>query len=261
MSENVKGAWIFVSHSSRDWNKVRAIRNFLEEKGHNPLLFHLKCLSDDDEVNELLKREINARNWFVLCDSINARNSPYVTNEINYIKELDDKVFEVIDLEKGIDAQLYKIIRLYKRATVYLSYSREDREIAQEIALILRENDFEILLDNELLSPGDDFEKKLKSAIDSAINNGYFIQLISKNSLQSKWCLKEIEYAFEQSDKLPFDGNIIPISIVEPYILFETLRPLLNNRIANLNIADFSKGELRLNMERVVKDLKTRKMM
>ena len=76
------GAWIFVSHSSKDWDKVRQIRNFLEENGHNPLLFHLKCLSNETEINDLLKREIDARNWFVLCDSEHARTSPYVSTEI-----------------------------------------------------------------------------------------------------------------------------------------------------------------------------------
>jgi len=36
------GAWIFVSHSHRDLEKVRRIRNELERLGHNPLLFFRK---------------------------------------------------------------------------------------------------------------------------------------------------------------------------------------------------------------------------
>lgn len=31
-----QGAWIFVSHSHRDLEKVRRIRNELERRGHNP---------------------------------------------------------------------------------------------------------------------------------------------------------------------------------------------------------------------------------
>ena len=42
-----QGAWIFVSHSHKDIEKVREIRNELERRGHNPLLFFLKCMDDD----------------------------------------------------------------------------------------------------------------------------------------------------------------------------------------------------------------------
>ena len=38
----------FVSHSHRDLEKVRPIRNELERRGHHPLLFFLKCLQADD---------------------------------------------------------------------------------------------------------------------------------------------------------------------------------------------------------------------
>ena len=36
------GCWIFLSHSSRDIEKVRIVRNEFEKLGHNPLAFHLK---------------------------------------------------------------------------------------------------------------------------------------------------------------------------------------------------------------------------
>ncbi len=44
------GAWIFLSHSRRDLEKVRPIRNELERRGHNPLLFSLKCLKENDPL-------------------------------------------------------------------------------------------------------------------------------------------------------------------------------------------------------------------
>ena len=50
-----QGAWIFVSHSHRDLEKVRQIRNELEKRGHNPLLFFLKCLEDDNALLPELK--------------------------------------------------------------------------------------------------------------------------------------------------------------------------------------------------------------
>ena len=43
------GCWIFLSHSSKDIDKVRLIRNEFEKMGHYPLAFHLRCLSTDTE--------------------------------------------------------------------------------------------------------------------------------------------------------------------------------------------------------------------
>lgn len=260
MIEKVEGAWIFVSHSSKDWNKVREIRNFLEDKGHNPLLFHLKCLNDDDEINELLKREMNARNWFVLCDSKNARASKYVTNEINYIKSLDNKVFETINLEKEINQQLDKLIRLSKRATIYLSYTHHDREIGDEIIQILVNNDYQVFDAIKDMKIGEDWGKRINNEIENAINNGYFLQLITDNSIKSKFIIKEVNYALEKSNELSNGGNIIPISLVEPNKLRQLLGTSSNNPIEKLSVIDFSQGELKDNVNLLIKDLKTRKM-
>lgn len=73
-----KKIWIFLSHSSEDFNKVRKIRNYLEEKSYRPLMFYLKCLESDEEIYDLITREIDVRTRFVLCDSENARCSDWV---------------------------------------------------------------------------------------------------------------------------------------------------------------------------------------
>jgi hypothetical protein len=79
-------AWIFVSHSVQNLEEVRRVRNFLEEQGANPILFFLKCVREDDELDSLLKREIEARNFFLLCDSEAARNSRWVHEEVEFVK-------------------------------------------------------------------------------------------------------------------------------------------------------------------------------
>ena len=65
-----KGGYIFLSHSHDDIDKVRKIRNHLEKDGFEPLCFYLKCLEDDSEIEDLIKREIDAREWFVFINSI-----------------------------------------------------------------------------------------------------------------------------------------------------------------------------------------------
>lgn len=54
MADNINnGIWVFLSHSNKDYDKVRTVRNILEEHGFRPLMFFLKCL--DDDKNEVLQ--------------------------------------------------------------------------------------------------------------------------------------------------------------------------------------------------------------
>src|SRR5436309_15006787 len=110
-----EGAWIFLSHSTKDWNEVRHVRNLLEEKGHRSLLFFLKCLTEESELDGLIKREIEARTWFLLCDSENARTSKWVQDEVAFIKGLEGKYYEAIDLSDAVEAQVQRINNLCKR--------------------------------------------------------------------------------------------------------------------------------------------------
>lgn len=93
---------IFLSHSSLDYEKVRKIRNAFEEVGCKPIMFHLKCLeqSDDEEVFGLLKREIDAREWFVLCKSKNADSSKWVRQEMNYVRQRKAPYVAQIDADE-----------------------------------------------------------------------------------------------------------------------------------------------------------------
>jgi hypothetical protein len=94
------GAWVFVSHSHKDLTKVRQIRDALEAEGFKPLLFYLKCLEDDSALlPDLLRREIEARNFFLLCDSAHSRSSDWVQQEKEIVRLLEDKVYEEVDLD------------------------------------------------------------------------------------------------------------------------------------------------------------------
>lgn len=95
------GCYIFLSHASANINIVRRIRNEFESLGQNPIAFHLRCLDEnykgrDEELWNLIYREIDAREWFVYCQSPEAKESDNVQKEYAYIKQAGkDKIGEI----------------------------------------------------------------------------------------------------------------------------------------------------------------------
>jgi len=130
----VGGAWIFVSHSHRDLEKVRRIRNELERRGHNPFLFLLVCLeADDARLPDIIRDEIKARTFFILCNTRASRRSKWVKQEIELVKPVTEqprKTVVVMNLEKDLQTELHKLDRLSRRVTVFPSYPRKDAETA-----------------------------------------------------------------------------------------------------------------------------------
>ena len=69
--------------------KVRRIRNELERRRHNPLLFFLKCLEADDARRpDIIRDEIKTRTFFVLCNARASRRSKWVKQEIELVKQV-----------------------------------------------------------------------------------------------------------------------------------------------------------------------------
>lgn len=121
LNDNV---WVFLSHSHKDYDKVIQVRNMLERRKFKPLMFFLKCLENDTEVDSLIKREIDCRYRFILCDSANAQASKWVQEEVRYIKDKKKRYCETVNLDKmsieQVDEELQK---LEQRSTVTILYS------------------------------------------------------------------------------------------------------------------------------------------
>lgn len=190
-----KDIWIFLSHSSADFEKVRLIRNYLEEKKCRPLMFYLKCLNSEEETFELIKREIDVRTRFVVCDSDNARASKWVRKEIEYITGKEPKrSYLRLDLTKPIN-ELKTDIDLYVSKTfVYISYRRRDLDMVCQVKNRLAKYDVRVFVDADDLEEGVDFRVSLTQAIVHASNCGYFI-LICSDGLLSEWQKQELEVA------------------------------------------------------------------
>ena len=181
-----EGAWIFLSHSHKDFDRVSSVRNVLEGHGHHPLMFFLKCLGDDDEIDGLIRREISARSWFILCESANTKISKWVQAEVQIIKGLPIKTYTEIDLDDphlDVESELFSITR---KASVFLSYARDDRVFAERMGAELKSHDFGVFSDLELQA-GEDWRVRMESELENAALRGAILMLLSAESVRSQW--------------------------------------------------------------------------
>ncbi len=199
------GGYIFISHSHDDIEKIRKIRNELEQNGFEPLCFYLKCLRDKDEIEDLIKREIDAREWFLFVDSENSRKSNWVKMEREYIESTNEKKIITVDIsdDKAVKKAVEKIIHNLR---IFISYSRRDQAIAKRINECLKKKDYLTFLDLEDLMAGD-FVVQINNAIVEASEDGCVLLLVTENSLKSEWVLKEVLFAVSKG------GNIISVII------------------------------------------------
>lgn len=241
-----RGAWIFISHSLKDFEKVRRVRNTFEELGARPLLFFLKCITDDDELIPLLKREIEARRWFMLCDSKNAEKSRLVRQEKRFIKrKKGEKQYEKINLDaEDFEEELEKIKVLVKRATMFISYSHRDEEIAAQIVNSLLDHDYGVFFDRYSLGGGESWKDTIDNAMEEVANNGHLLILLSPDSI------KELKVALDNYEI----SNIIPIIVRNPEYVYTELSILFEeyNLMSRVQWADFTKGTLENNIAQLI---------
>lgn len=207
--------YIFVSHSHLDIEKVRVIRNYLEEIGAEPILFFLKSKSDENEITELIKDEIDARLWFIYCQSDNSEKSKWVATEIKYIKETNKETNFTIDLDTAFDknGQLKYDVKqrinnrlniIKDNQTVYVSYSHKDINIVERIKEYMDKYDICFKDSSSVINPASVWED---SIIDAITKSDYFLIIITKNSINSEWLRREIDSAIFNNKK------IVPVNI------------------------------------------------
>lgn len=195
-----KEIWVFLSHSNEDYDKVRRVRNMLEEQDMRPIMFFLKCLNDDDEIDGLIKREIDCRTRFILCDSENARRSKWVQREIEYIRS-QQKPYEVIDLSLKDDRILDQLKEVRRKSRLFISYARADIRLAERIYERLRKYDYNLFADFMDIGAGDLFANKISRAIKSSVKDGYVIALLTEAGAKSAWVTKEIMLAAQYDSR------------------------------------------------------------
>lgn len=204
--KKTEGGYIFISHSHKDIEKVRKIRNQLEEDGFEPLCFYLKCLDDANEIEDLIKREIDAREWFLFVNSPNSQTSKWVTLERQYITKTNKKKILSINLEdeKSINATIQKI---RNNLRVFISYSAKDEMLARKIKKRFEKKDYQVFFAPDSIPANSRYIDVITDAIVEASQTGCVVVLVTENSMGSSWVENEIAVALSQG------GNILPIIV------------------------------------------------
>ena len=220
MSES-NGGWVFISHSHQDIALVRRIRNHLESIGMEPLMFYLKCLSDEDEIEELIKREIDEREWFIYADSPKARSSKWVQTEREYIETLEGKKIFTIDLNTSLESQLRQLNHIARQMKVFISYSHRDAALYQRLKERFITRDMLVLSDEDI-QPGSNIQDAVLSNLKEACRDGFVVILITEHSSHSAYIRQEIAKAAAAK------GKIVPV-FVGGATLHKNLFPLIGD--------------------------------
>jgi hypothetical protein len=226
--QRLSKAWIFVSHSGKDIEGVRRLRNELEARGAEPLLFFLKALEDHEELRVLLRREIDKRHFFLLCDSEAARQSRWVQEEHEYARSLIGKRVTTIALADAWERQMLAIDGMLKLATAFLTYTHSDRDRVRPFAELLAGHDLSVWTDLQVQA-GQFWSTTIEDALRKAAEDGYLIAFLSPASLRSQWVAQEIA-VFQQ---LAVSGGRLILVDLEPvdHLLPQALQALPLQRL------------------------------
>jgi hypothetical protein len=249
-----EGAWVFLSHPHKDFDKVSLVRNFLEAQRHHPLMFFLKCLDDGSEIEDLIRREIQSRSWFVLCDSANAQASLWVQQEVEIIKNLPTRTYSRVNLDDPAFDPASDLFSLTRKASVFLSYAQGDREVANRVRVELKHHDFGVFSDLELAA-GENWRVRIEAELEKAALQGAVIIFVSSWSVRSPFITDQIRQAITISRLHSQRTHIIPVYLDASSVL-ALADPVVRESVVATQGIDFSQGSFEQNMLRLMTALR-----
>lgn len=249
------GAWIFVSHSTKDIEAVRDVRNTLEMRGHNPILFFLRCIEEEAELELLLHREIAARDIFLLCDSSSARDAKWVRREQEFIKSLEGKVIKVLPLDASREERAQILNSLCHHASFYLSYSGKNRRFACQLKEYITAHDYAVSewADVPLC---DDVLHAMHTSIRLAFESGGVILLLGPRSGQYAWSeISDILSCYEEASSP--DKRLFAFVTHECSKFRADMPKALRERLMRFQLEDISHLPSKAQMELILSRIRT----
>jgi hypothetical protein len=93
--------------------------------------------------------------------------------------------------------------------TCFISYAHEDAVLARDIAYGLQDADLGVEIDEEMLAGGDSIIERVADATEDV---EFVIALVSRHSVDSRWC--KFELALAMTDELAMPGTkVIPVKV------------------------------------------------
>ena len=245
--------YVFISHSHQDIEKVREIRNAMEKAGFEPLCFYLKCLHDEDEIEDLIKREINAREWFVYIDSPNARASKWVTRERKYIESLNSKQIIFVDLEAepSMEEVAKKLIRGLR---VLIVCCEDELDLARTLREKFIQKDMQATISQYDAAEDGTLAEHLKKQAENGKEYGCILTFLSRDGIQAEQLAEMLPEAIESG------MSILPVLTegYDPTEYIDTFRTTCNAAFQLRR--DFSDAKLeefvRMTEERITHDMR-----
>ncbi|MEL7434533.1 MAG: TIR domain-containing protein [Chloroflexota bacterium] len=115
-----------------------------------------------------------------------------------------------------------------RRLTVFISYSRQEKDTAAQLAEIIQDGGHRAWFDHHLM-PGQRWKPTLEKAI---LDCDAFLLALSRNALQSEWCI------WEYTQAVAHGKAIFPVMIES----FEPIYPEELEDLANIQYLDMSGG-------------------
>lgn len=215
--------WIFISYSNHDILKARAIRNYFEKSGAEPILFYLKGEENrpKEELLALFQYEIAAREYFIYLDSPFARESFYVQQELSDLQACRKEIFLTVAMEsltldpsgllpgkKESEELAHHLRALFKLDWIFLSAPHALDPIKQKIKNLLLKHGFHPQVAEETIFAGNNWAENVKKTIGAS---DIVLALVDEASLQSPFWKREIAEALaENKTIIPLFINGIP---------------------------------------------------
>jgi hypothetical protein len=217
-------AWIFVSHASDDLVQARRVRNYLEEKGASPLMFHLLALKEPEQFWPVIEKEIEARNFFLYCESEIAVTREWVRRERAAVEAVA-KVRPVrigairVDMPEldfgGLDAFLAKI-------RVFPAFSVQDMEKVQPYLDALEEAGFQIF-DQRNIGAGEKWDIRIQDELEETAREHGWVVAFFTSSGDGGWAAYEAGYGVRAGAKfvpVALDPSLHLTGAFPPHIEF-----------------------------------------
>ena len=97
-----------------------------------------------------------------------------------------------------------------KELNIYISYTWDDKELADQVSGLLKDRGINSSLSKEKSIPDEPIDEYIKRMLEKS---NYLIALLSPHAYSSSWVRKELEIAFFNKK---FKNNVLPIFILDP---------------------------------------------